>query len=178
MKIFMDSEFIERPGTIELISLGLVTEDGREYYAQSWEFDAHAANPWVQEHVLPQLDACKDRLPQAWHQEIHPVEHDWWCPWQSHAQIRRGILDFVGTTTPEFWTYYGAYDWVAWCWLFGAMVDLPQGWPMYAYDLRQWLDHRGLGHVTQPDDMPHHALSDARWVRQTYLTYARQEKAR
>ena len=30
MKYWMDTEFIERPYTIDLISIGLVAEDGRE----------------------------------------------------------------------------------------------------------------------------------------------------
>ena len=31
MKYWMDTEFIERPYTIDLISIGLVAEDGREF---------------------------------------------------------------------------------------------------------------------------------------------------
>lgn len=42
---------------------------------------------------------------------------------------------------------------------------------MYTHDLRQMLDECGLEHVTQPDDMPHHALSDARWIMDTYQRY-------
>src|SRR5260221_9854917 len=49
-----DTEFIEdgpeRP--IELISIGIVCEDGREYYAQSCEFNTRSANEWVQMNVL------------------------------------------------------------------------------------------------------------------------------
>ena len=35
MKYFYDTEFIEDGSTIELISIGVVAEDGREYYAVS-----------------------------------------------------------------------------------------------------------------------------------------------
>ena len=44
------------------------------------------------------------------------------------------------------------------------------GWPMYAHDLRSVLDMQGLAHMTQPDDMPHHALSDALWTRDMWLS--------
>ena len=39
MKYWIDTEFIERPYTIDLISVGLVAEDGREFYAESNEVD-------------------------------------------------------------------------------------------------------------------------------------------
>lgn len=86
--------------------------------------------------------------------------------------IREDVLAFIGDDLPELWGYYCAYDYVVFCWLFGAMVDLPPTWHMKIYDLRQWLDHRGLPHIKQPDEMPHHALSDARWVAETYRRYA------
>lgn len=152
MRYFLDTEFSERPSTIELISLGLVSEDGRELYLESSEFDDSACNAWVKANVLPHLGPKDQR--------------------DSRAGMRLRLFDFIlQHEAPEFWGYYAAYDWVAFCWIFGPMADLPHGWPMMAYDLRQWLDHKGLKHVRQPDDMPHHALSDARWIRDTFLRH-------
>lgn len=37
MKFFLDTEFYEDGSTIDLISIGVVTEDGREFYAVSQE---------------------------------------------------------------------------------------------------------------------------------------------
>ena len=37
MSYFLDTEFIERPSTIELISIGLAAEDGRELYLENVE---------------------------------------------------------------------------------------------------------------------------------------------
>lgn len=66
MKYFIDTEFHEyakkpyfgrwgKPiDTIELISIGIVAEDGREYYAICNEFDVDAAwgNEWLKKNVL------------------------------------------------------------------------------------------------------------------------------
>lgn len=41
----------------------------------------------------------------------------------------------------ELYGYYSAYDHVAMCWLFGKMIDLPPGMPMYTKDLKQELDN-------------------------------------
>lgn len=60
MRYFYDTEFVESgpEHPIELISIGIAAEDGREYYAQSMEFDASKANEWVAEHVLEKLIQC------------------------------------------------------------------------------------------------------------------------
>jgi hypothetical protein len=42
----------------------------------------------------------------------------------------------------EFYAYYADYDWVVFCWLFGKMIDLPKGFPMYCNDLKQELDEK------------------------------------
>jgi hypothetical protein len=56
MKYWIGTEFIERRYTIDLISIGLVAEDGREFYAESSEVDWTKASHWTLETVRPQLD--------------------------------------------------------------------------------------------------------------------------
>ncbi|MGB0973238.1 MAG: hypothetical protein ACPGVG_20135, partial [Mycobacterium sp.] len=53
MRYFYDTEFIDNGRTIELISIGVVAEDDREYYAISTEFDPERAGRWVRKNVLP-----------------------------------------------------------------------------------------------------------------------------
>ena len=53
MKYWIDTEFIARPYTIDLISVGLVAEDGREFYAESNEVDWSKANLWTLENFEP-----------------------------------------------------------------------------------------------------------------------------
>ena len=42
MKFFLDTEFIEDGRTIDLLSIAIVCEDGREYYAEPAEADRQA----------------------------------------------------------------------------------------------------------------------------------------
>src|SRR5215470_346269 len=77
VRFFYDCEFIEDGVTIDLISIGVVDEQGREYYAVSTEFDPQRAGDWVRSHVLPKLPAPAD-----------PV-------WRSRAAIRRSLLEFL-----------------------------------------------------------------------------------
>lgn len=143
MKIYFDTEFIEDGKTIDLISIGMVREDGAELYLESSECDLSRADEWVKENVIKHL--TRTAIPR-------------------HA-IRDQVLEFAGER-PEFWAYYADYDWVVLCQLFGRMIDLPHGWPMYCKDLKQLADVFGKKLPKQTSG-EHHALSDARWVKQS-----------
>lgn len=56
--------------------------------------------------------------------------------------FRVSLLEKEVDVTPTFYAYYADYDWVAFCWLFGNMMDLPKGFPMYCNDLKQMLDEK------------------------------------
>lgn len=167
----LDTEFMENGRTIELISLALVSEDGRELYIQNRNAHTCRANDFVREHILPHLNHqdCKPRMGKhdVGRGDANCRKKD--CPWVWRDQFKHAILGFTAYTTPQFLGYYCAYDWVALCQCFGPMIDLPKGWPMYCADLRQYLDMDiNTRDITQPNAMPHHALSDARWIMQTY----------
>jgi hypothetical protein len=151
MKYFLDTEFIEKPCTIDLISIGIVAEDGREYYAISMEFDRSQASEWVEKNVISLLPPIEDPA------------------WKNRIQIQKEILDFVGDgLDPEFWGYYADYDWVAFCWLFGPMIDLPKHFPKFCRDLKQVLVQHGIVRNPITWEYEHNALADARWVKKSY----------
>ena len=143
MKIWFDTEFIEDGKTIDLISIGMVREDGATYYAHSSEYDVSKASPWVQENVLPHVGDTK------------PLRR---------YQIANDVRAFAGHK-PEFWAYYADYDWVVLCQLFGTMMDLPKGWPMYCRDLKQLCDALGGPKLPEQSSTEHHALADAQWTK-------------
>jgi hypothetical protein len=173
MRYFIDSEFSERgpKHPIELISIAIVAEDGREFYAinSAWYgFLAHRrASKWVQENVLSHLPTGADMnmssggSPRmAWEGRQR----------MSISEIRKEILAFIGDDEkPEFWGHYADYDWVVFCQIFGAMIDLPRGWPMYCKDLKQLVDEKGNPDLpTMPFAIEHHALYDAREIKYRY----------
>lgn len=155
-RYFFDTEFDEDGKTIELISIGIKCDDGREYYAVSREFDPLHCNEWVRSNVLSKLPPPGDPA------------------WKPRAQIRDEILAFVKAgegLRPEFWAYYCSYDWVVFCQLWGKMIDLPAGWPMHCNDLKQLADMFSLKSRDLPeqqDEDAHHALLDARWCKEAW----------
>lgn len=158
MKFFFDTEFIEDGKTIDLLSIAIVAEDGREFYVRHAEANFANADEWVQKNVFPPLGV--EMTPDGWG---FRAANDW-C---SRSRLKARILDFIGTEKPEFWAYYADYDWVVLCQLFGRMIDLPKGWPMYCRDLKQLCDSLGNPKLPKQEN-EHDALHDARWVRDQY----------
>jgi hypothetical protein len=147
MKYWMDTEFIARPYTIDLISIGLVAEDGREFYAESSEVDWTKASQWTLQAVRPQLEG----------------------PGMVREEIGYAIRRFVdGDKTPVFWGYFPAYDWVVFSWLFGNMDELPFHFPQLCLDIKQLAIELGDPELPHQVGARHHALADARWTRDAW----------
>ena len=149
---YFDTEFIEQRGYLEPISIGMVCEDGREFYAVSNEFHVDRADPWVVANVIAKLPPLSQRT--------------------SLATIAVDLRAFVVDDAPSFVAYFASYDWVVLCWLLGGrMVDVPKGWPMFPMDLKQAMVERGVTRrmlPAQPAGTEHNALDDARWVRDAH----------
>lgn len=258
MRYFLDNEFLEgaqktffsksKP-TIDLISIGLVAEDNRTYYAISKDFnlkeawnrwedidsDGSEANLefkigdkrryrkyWIRDNVLRPIfnelltkEKTKYKDFNRHHLEYLIDKHG-----KTNKQIAEDIKKFVNVdfhtfcnfngeaalnilegkthvaeeiynsfnyTNPKFYAYYADYDWVVFCWLFGKMINLPKGFPMYCIDLKQILDDKAKtmfplssledgiraiksspkGNYPEQNN-EHHALSDALWTKELY----------
>ena len=147
MRYFYDCEFIEDGRTIELISIGVVAEDGREFYAVSSEFDRERAGTWVRRNVLPKLPPPASPL------------------WRTRERIRDDLLAFLvprPSVRPELWAWVAAYDHVVLCQLWGSMPELPSSMPRYTRELRQYWEMEGSPPLPPAPADAHDALADAR----------------
>lgn len=148
MRVFFDTEFIEDGRTIDLISIGAVRDDGKGFYAENSECDRSRASFWVRENVFPKLSSGLSLM--------------------TRADIAHYFVEFAGEK-PEFWAYYGDYDWVVLCQLYGTMMNLPKGWPMFCMDVKQLCV--SVGNPKLPEQLEsaeHNALADARWTQDAW----------
>ena len=244
MDYYLDTEFLEgtqkklfgetKP-TIDLISIGIVCEDGREYYAVSKDFnlkeawnrydikikqlygDGRNIYPegiktkvyWIRENVLKPIweDLSWRYINSHMFPDIHfqfsyqSLKELIQLYGETNKQIADDIERFVlvnysGVIPIKFFSYFGDYDWVVFCWLFGKMIDLPKGFPMYCIDLKQTLDEKAenvnplvfntgyksefkpnfdnkskwvKNHPNYPKQVnEHNALSDAKWNKELH----------
>ena len=162
MRFFIDCEFNAEIGPqIELISIGIAAEDGRNYYAVSSEFDPDKCSDWVKKHVFPKLG------PEEFVTNIIPAFPS--IP-KTLIEMRREIKEFVGTKQAQFWGFYAAWDWL----LLGqhimeGMLSLPANWRHLCMDVKQWQIQSGAPEFPPlPNTEAHNALNDAIWTRDYY----------
>jgi len=169
VKYFYDTEFLEDGRTIDLISIGIVAEDGREYYAVSDKV-THGKlekrvrkHEWLMANVVPSLPQPHGdwnlHMPERWLFNYHAPEV------KPRAQIAAEVEAFLlAADQPELWADYGAYDHVVLCQLWGPMVVLPDGLPMFTCDIQQEARRLGVAWDVLPKQAEgnHNALADAR----------------
>ncbi len=187
MKIYYDTEFIEDGQTIELISIGLVADDGREYYAVRSEIDQWtpegseklhkriSGHQWLMENVVPHLPLNKPpaRTDNSWIWSLDRSSLLVKPRWVIANEVREFILSVPDR---ELWAWYAAYDHVALCQLWGPMIRLPDGIPMWTNDLKQEAQRLGNPEVPKQDAAgEHNALADARYNREIAAFLAARE---
>lgn len=203
MKYFFDTEFIEgfhkpmfgkKRHFIDLISIGIYAEDGRELHLISNRYNYNDADDWVKKNVLLPLYIQSVHGDERNLMDVNNFNH--FVGW-SDGIILSKILDFFGCYQDcgglffrapdniEVYAYYADYDWVLFCSLFGRMIDLPKGFPMYCIDLKQMLDEKiksmpltdsfekDLATAKASKRYPkqaneHNALDDAKWNFELY----------
>jgi hypothetical protein len=170
VKIFYDTEFLEDGRTIDLISIGLVAEDGREYYAVSREASKRRLrrrirnHDWLMANVVPSLPKAHGDynlyMPERWLFNYSDP-----CVKPRHV-IAREVRDFIlADPDPQLWAWYAAYDHVVLCQLWGPMISLPDGVPMWTNDLKQECARLGNPQMPAQESGEHNALADARHVK-------------
>lgn len=177
MRYFYDTEFLEDGKTIELISIGIVAEDGRELYLVNRDapWKRIKKHEWLMANVVP-------KLPQPHGDWILHMPKSWLCDFHNPAvrprpivadQVRDFLLADNEPNTLELWANYGAYDHVVLCQLFGPMIALPDGIPMFTHDLQQAL--RAAANPTMPEQASgaHNALDDARHLKACFEALSR-----
>lgn len=203
MKVFLDTEFLEgeqdkrflgfkygktKP-TIDLISIAMVSEDGREYYSVSKDFNLYEA--WNRYDLVWEQSSgdMRNIFPEGRNRKVYwirenvlkPIFEEMFRPindskdndyrkftysnfkymiskyGKTREQIAEEVFQFctqdslsiekakhynISYSNINLHSYYGSYDYVVFCWLFGKMIDLPKGFPMYSKDLKQVLDEK------------------------------------
>jgi len=155
MRYTLDTEFDERAGDgvaqIQLISVAVIAQDGRELYMENagYDWDQDGIDPWLIANVRPHMRGGEYAL--------------------TAEQMReRATAFFAGDNQIEMWAYYADYDWVALCSIFGRMVDIKTfcpGMPKLCLDLKQAVLDAGIpkSDLPEQDGDEHDALADCRW---------------
>jgi hypothetical protein len=132
MLIFLDTEFTELSQKAQLISLGLIDENGSTFYAEFDDFDINQASDFVVQNIIPNLDFY-ERKPFVKKLNNHDVRVN-----GSKGYIKDFLLEWL--------SYYDNiqivsdvchFDFVLFLNIFDTIDNLPENISLSCHDINQ-----------------------------------------
>ena len=193
MKLFFDTEFTGLHKNTTLISIGIVSEDGRTFYCELNDYNESQVNDWIRENVIAKLkfrrpEKNEDEPFATTRHESNPVPNNLYNGYS--VEFRGTMADlryqlntwlFQFKETCYFWSDCLSYDWVLFNHIFGSAFDIPENVYYIPFDICTMFEMIGI----DPDisreqfvnivnrDEKHNALFDAKVIQDCYIRLSR-----
>lgn len=158
MKVFFDTEFTGLHANTTLMSIGLVDEEGRTFYAELNDYDKSQVDEWLENNVVANFTGENTMNMQQLKLEL--------AEWLA-------VYDSV-----EIWSDCLAYDWVLFNSIFGTAFDIPENIYYIPFDICTMMKIKGVDPDINREEyafnavpaiaQKHNALWDAQVIRACY----------
>jgi len=192
-KIFFDMEFTGLHQYTTPISIGLISEDDDEFYAEFMDYDKDQVDEWIEKNVIQNLwfDISDYENYDYWeikrHTQSDNNRYDLYC-----IGIKNKIVEalkewFKTFDEIEIWSDCLAYDWVLFCQLFGGAFLIPSNIYYIPFDICTLFKMNDIDpdinreeFVSLQSEDKHNSLHDARVIKACYekLTSTKHEIVR
>lgn len=179
-KIFFDTEFTGLHQKTTLISIGLVSECGKSFYAEFTDYDRLQVDDWIQTNVIDKLILQ--------HEQRKGIEYFGIGQEDSVIGDTATVRKWLETWLKQFpqvqmWGDCISYDWVLFCQIWGHAFNIPNNIYYIPFDISTLL-FKQLGDADYSrkklaygdtyseyvgfKDKEHNALWDAKTIRECY----------
>lgn len=140
MRLFLDFEFTGLHQYTMPISIGIVSEDGREFYGEFTDFNTLMLTDWLKDNIIP--NTLYLSLPEDKRETItKPANH---YIADTETIVRKLLIWLRQFPSVEIWADCLAYDWVLFCQLFGGALNLPRNIYYIPFDICTYFKVRGI----------------------------------
>lgn len=171
MNLYFDTEFTGLHKNTTLISIGIISEDGKTFYAELNDYDKSQVDEWIQSNVIDNL-----YLKPVDIGKIDMIDEEYNVV--GNKEYIKQVLSYWLTqfNDIEMWSDCLAYDWVLFNDLFGHAFNIPDNVCYIPFDICTLFKIKGI----DPDinreefiDNPikgkkHNSLYDAKVIRACY----------
>ena len=166
-KVFFDTEFTGLHKNTTLISIGLISECGKTFYAEFWDYDKTQIDEWLQTNVLDNLILPHDLGGNGVGVDGSVGNKEF---------IREHLESWLSQFEQvEVWSDCLSYDWVLFNDIFGHAFNIPENVLYIPFDLCTVFKIKGI----DPDisrkefsglenETQHNALADAKMIKACY----------
>ena len=166
-RIYFDTEFTGLHQNTTLISLGMISECGKEFYAEFTDYDKFQVDDWLQENVISKLILPHDLGGNGIGVDGYVGDKLF-----IRTELERWLSQFERI---EIWSDCLSYDWVLFCQLWGHAFNIPKNIYYIPFDICTSFKEKGIdpdinrekfGLSEHYSEMPkHNALWDARVIK-------------
>lgn len=183
-KVFFDTEFTGLHQNTTLISIGIISEDGRTFYAELNDYDTNQVDDWIQENVIGNLrfSAPPEGQQEHWSQSRIRTNISLHQAWNlemrgDSKEVRNGLEEWLTQfDSAEVWSDCLSYDWVLFNQLFGHAFNIPKNVYYIPFDICTLFKVKGIDPDINREDfaqlpsdpIKHNALWDAKVIKACY----------
>lgn len=158
MKIFLDTEFTGLHQGTTLISIGITTEKGNNFYAEFNDYDKTQVNEWLQANVVDKLKYNNVE------EFLDEDDMDFIRIKGNTNQVKEKLVEFLdsqrGSEKVEVWSDCLAYDWVLFNQLFDHAFNLPEFIYYIPFDICVLFKIKGIDPDVSREDFVHTFMLD------------------
>lgn len=175
MKIFFDTEFTGLHKNTTLISIGLVSEDNRIFYAELIDYDKSQLDDWLKENVIDNLLYNKDTDFCLYENKNVYLKGN---KEKLKIELTKWLSNFDSI---EIWSDCLSYDWVLFNDIFGHAFSIPKNINYIPFDICTLLKLKGIdpdisrenfikntSFMNNNKNNKHNSLFDAHVIKEVY----------
>lgn len=172
MKVFLDSEFTGLHQGSTLISLGMIADNGKTFYAEFNDYDESQVDDWVRENVIAHLQFADED-----DNDFYSVLGDYTMMKGDSSKIAVAVeLWLKQFKKVELWSDCHHYDIVLFMELFGGAMNIPNNMYYIPFDISTMFKVLGIdpdvsreAFIDTPiEGVKHSSLYDAKVIQACY----------
>ncbi len=170
MKVFFDTEFTGLHQNTTLISIGLIAEDGKTFYAEFADYDKEQVDYWLRNNIIANTYYLKDKDNEC----SGSTNLDNYCHVGRTPGVRADLEDWLAQfESVELWSDCLAYDFVLFNQIWGHAFKVPKNVYYIPFDICTVFKLKGVDPDICREDFAemtdgakkHNALWDAKVIK-------------
>ena len=171
MKLFFDTEFTGLHKNTTLISLGIISDNNKTFYAEFTDFDVSQCDHWIFDNVVKKLTLC-GKTGTCYINDENNIQI---CnkTFTIKKELERWLEQFDQV---EMWSDCLSYDWVLFNDLFGTAFNIPKNIYYIPFDICTLFKIKGVDPDINREEFAgshslvdkHNALHDAKIIKLCY----------
>ena len=186
-KVFFDTEFTGLHQNTTLISIGLISDCGKTFYAEFNDYDKTQIDEWLQNNVINNLKFKEpkngeDEYYVATRSEENKVPNDLYKSFSIELRdetsvIKHQLIQWLEQFEQvEIWSDCLSYDWVLFNQIFGHAFNIPKNVYYIPFDICTLFKVKGIDPDINREDfanmkdgnLKHNALWDAKVIKRCF----------